>query len=376
MWVLFKAILALEDGTIFSGNGFGFPCEISGEVVFNTGMVGYPESLTDPSYSGQILTQTYPLIGNYGVPSYSIVNEFGIPLNFESNKIQVRGYCVYSLSRSPSHWSLNKKLNDWLVENKIPGIEGIDTRELTKKLRTKGTMLGLLRISDHIDLNEIGNEIKNIEDPNKENLVANVSIDKPIAYESNGFPNVVVIDCGCKFGIIRSLMSRDVNVVRVPYDFSVDKIMDFNPSGVLISNGPGDPKTCKSTVETIKKLLETNLPIMGICLGNQILALAAGGDTYKLKFGHRGQNHPCIDVSTNKCYITSQNHGFSVYPDSLKNTEFEEFIVNANDKTNEGIKHKTKPVFGVQFHPEASPGPYETEFLFDKFLKEVKRCQN
>jgi len=370
-----KAILVLEDGTTIIGNGFGDAREVYGEVVFNTGMVGYPESLTDPSYYGEILVQTYPLIGNYGVPSYSIVDNFGIPLNFESDRIQVKGYIIHSLSEIPSHWSSKKTLNNWLIEQKIPGIQGIDTRALTQKLRIKGTMLGILKISNNIDAEEIKKKLRKIEDPNSKDLVKEVSISQPVSYLSEGPLNVVVIDCGVKFGIIRELLSKNINVIRVPYDFSAKQILDFEPSGIVISNGPGDPKKCEKTIDALKEFLEMNLPVMGICLGNQLLALAAGADTYKLKFGHRGQNHPCIDVFSKKCYITSQNHGYAIDEKSLKNTNFDIYFTNANDKTIEGIKHKKKQIFGTQFHPEASPGPYETEFLFDKFIEEVRKCQ-
>jgi carbamoyl-phosphate synthase small subunit len=372
VWVSIKAILALEDETIFLGSGFGYPCEVSGEVVFNTGMTGYPEALTDPSYSGQILVQTYPLIGNYGVP-YSIKDNYGIPLHFESDRIQVKGYVVHSLTKNPSHWALNKTLDQWLFEQKVPGIEGIDTRELTKKLRMKGTMLGILKVADEIDVEEVKQKLKEIQDPNQRNLVKEVSIAELIIYESEKSPTVVIVDCGCKFGIIRNLVSRKVKVVRVPYDYPIKKILDFNPSGVIISNGPGDPKKCISTTNIVKELIETEIPIMGICLGNQILALASGANTYKLKFGHRGQNHPVIDLTTKKCYITSQNHGFAIESNSLNGTNFDIWFINANDKTVEGIKHKEKPIFGVQFHPEASPGPCETSFLFDEFIKEVRK---
>ncbi|MEM3383505.1 MAG: glutamine-hydrolyzing carbamoyl-phosphate synthase small subunit [Nitrososphaerales archaeon] len=368
-----KAILALEDGTILEGNGFGYPYEVSGEVVFNTGMTGYTESLTDPSYFGQILIQTYPLIGNYGVPPYSITDEFEIPLHFESNRIQVRGYVIYSLAQKPSHWSNKKSLNEWLYEQKIPGIEGIDTRELTKRIRIKGTMLGILKVAEEIDLREIESKLEKIQDPNKKDLVKEVTINKPIEYNSGGLLKVVVIDCGTKFGILRNLLQRGMSVIRVPYDYSAEKILGLNPSGIVISNGPGDPKKCDKTIRVVREILETDLPVMGICLGNQILALATGADTYKLKFGHRGQNHPCIDLYDGKCYITSQNHGYSINAESLEGTEFDVWFKNVNDKTVEGIKHKKKPVFGTQFHPEASPGPYESGFLFDYFLKEVKK---
>jgi len=373
MWVLLKAVLALEDGTIFEGKGFGYPSEVSGEVVFNTGMVGYPEALTDPSYFGQILVQTYVLIGCYGVPSFSL-KENGIPLHFESDGIKVKGYVVHELQRNPSHWSCEKSLEEWLYEQKIPGIEGIDTRELTKKLRVKGVMLGILKVGD-FDLEEIKEKIREIEDPNKQNLVKEVSIPKPIEYNL-GKTKIVLIDCGVKFGILRSLLSRNLSLIRVPYDFPADKILDYEPKGIVISNGPGDPKMCEETIKNVKELLETDLPIMGICLGNQILALASGANTYKLKFGHRGQNHPVIDLKTKKCYITSQNHGYAIEANSLKETDFEPWFINANDRTIEGIRHKKKRIFGVQFHPEASPGPIDTEFLFDLFLKEVEKCRN
>ncbi len=365
----------MEDGTILEGFGFGHPTEVTGEVVFNTGMVGYTESLTDPSYYGQILVQTYPLVGNYAVPPYSIDNGFGVPLHFESDRIQVTGYIISELQKNPSHWATEKTLNDWLEEQKVPGIEGIDTRELTKKLRSKGVMLGILKVADDIDAEEIKSKIANIEDPNRKDLVKPVSVDKPIVYNSKSSPTVVLIDCGVKFGIIRNLLARNTNIVRVPYDYSAEKILGYNPGGVVISNGPGDPKMCVKTIDAVRELLETSIPIMGICLGNQILGLAAGGNTYKLKFGHRAQNHPCMDLETKRAYITTQNHGFTVEPKSLEKTDFIVNFVNINDKTIEGMKHKTKPVFGIQFHPEASPGPYETGFLFDKFMGEVRKFQ-
>ena len=368
-----KAVLALEDGTILRGKGFGYPCEVSGEVVFSTGMMGYTESLTDPSYFGQILIQTYPLIGNYGVPPYAITDDFGMPLHFESNRIQVKGYVVHSLTQNPSHWSNKKTLSEWLYEQGVPGIEGIDTRELAKKIRVKGTMLGILKVGREANSKEIKERLKTVEDPNRRNLVKGVTTQKPILYSSGKSPKVVLVDCGTKFGILRKLLQKGIDVERVPYDYSTEKILRLNPSGVVISNGPGDPKKCEETIRTVKEISETSLPTMGICLGNQILALAAGADTYKLKFGHRGQNHPCIDLFTEKCYITSQNHGYAIDAKSLKGSGFDIRFKNVNDGTVEGIKHRKKPVFGTQFHPEASPGPYETEFLFDRFTEEVQK---
>lgn len=370
----YKAILALEDGTILKGKGFGYPCEVSGEVVFNTGMTGYTESLTDPSYFGQILVQTYPLIGNYGVPSYLLVDKYGIPLHFESSEIQVKGYVVHSLTQNPSHWSGQETLGEWLCKQRIPGIEGIDTRELTKKLRMKGTMLGFLKVGKEINLDEVRAELKDLEDPNNEDLVREVTTDIPILYSSGKSPRVVLIDCGTKFGILRKLLQRDLDVIQVPYIYPTDKIERLNASGIVISNGPGDPKECRETIQTAEEILKRNLPVMGICLGDQILGLAAGADTYKLKFGHRGQNHPCQDLFTKKCYITSQNHGYAIDVESLEETEFDMWFKNLNDNTAEGIRHEHKPIFGTQFHPEASPGPCETEFLFDYFASEVRKA--
>ena len=326
-------------------------------------MVGYVESLTDPSYKGQILVQTYPLIGNYGVPSKEITDEFGIPLHYESERIQVTAYIIHSLCRKPSHWSSNKTLDEWMKEEGVVGIEGIDTRELVKKIREKGVMLGAISIDG---------DVPEMHDPNELNLVKEVSIEKPIKYfVSESFPRVIVIDCGMKYGILRTLLRKSFNVIRVPYDYPLRKILDFEPGGIVISNGPGNPKMCKETIKTVRGLLEIGIPILGICLGNQILGLAVGGDTYKLKFGHRGQNHPVIDVKKEKCYITSQNHGYAVKEDSLEGTELSVRFINANDKTIEGIMDKDGNVIGVQWHPEASPGPTDTDFLFDEFKRKV-----
>ncbi len=350
--------LILENGDIFEGFSFGAEHSVSGEVVFSTGMVGYPESLTAPSYKGQILVLTYPLIGNYGVPGKELEN--GLLKNFESDKIQVQALVVSDYSFEYSHWNAKKSLSEWLKEENIPAIFGIDTRKLTKTLREKGSMLGKIIFE---------NSDADFYDPNAVDLVKEVTIKEPVVY--NEKPNqkkVVVVDCGIKNNIIRSLIKRDLTVVRVPYDF--DFLTDFF-DGLIISNGPGDPKMCAKTIHNIGRAMKHNIPIFGICLGNQILALAAGGNTYKLKYGHRSQNQPCTLVNTKRCFITTQNHGFAVDMKSLSD-EWLEFFVNANDGTNEGIKHRTKPFFSVQFHPESTPGPVDTEFLFDEFVKTLK----
>ena len=349
--------LVLEDGSVFEGFSFGSDVSVSGEVVFNTGMVGYPESLTDPSYKGQILVLTYPLIGNYGVPSNE--RENGILKHFESDGIKITALVISDLSENHSHWNSAKSLSEWLKENNIPGLYGIDTRALTKKLREKGVMLGKV----------VFEKDAKIEDPNKRNIVAEVSCKEKTVYNENGKKRVILADCGAKNNIVRCLVKRDCPVIKVPWDY--DFVEEEKYGGIMISNGPGDPKMCRETIAIIKKAMEKNVPIFGICLGNQLLALAAGADTYKLKYGHRGQNQPSMDVKTKRCYITSQNHGFAVDVKKLP-SEWEEWFVNANDGTNEGIRHKKKPFFSVQFHPEANPGPKDTEFLFDEFLGMIK----
>jgi len=365
-----KAVLVLEDGSHFIGQGFGAVKKISGEIVFSTSMVGYPEALTDPSYKGQILTLTYPLVGNYGVPPYDI--ELGIPLYFESEGIKVTGLVVHELCKMPYHWASTKTLDEWLKSENVPGIYGIDTRKLTKKLRIKGVMLGILQVfeeEEEPNLEKLLKEAKKVPDPNLRDLVSEVTIKEPVHHKVGGNKVAVLIDCGVKFGILRSLLKRGFDVVRVPYNFSAKEILEHDPNGVIISNGPGDPKKCVETIECVRELVEEDIPTMGICLGNQILALALDADTYKLKYGHRSQNQPVLDLETDRCYITTQNHGYAVNLDSLKETNLEAWFINANDKTVEGIKHKSKTVFAFQWHPEAAPGPYDTEFLFDKCLK-------
>ncbi len=364
-----NAALILEDGTIFKGKSFGSPEDSTGEVVFNTGMTGYTEALTDPSYAGQILVQTYPLIGNYGVPRGSI-DGFGFPMTMESSRVQVQGYVIAGLIEQPSHWASTTSIDEWLKGEGIPGIYGIDTRQLTKKLRSHGVMLGRIHVGD-LDTDELEDYTQDIPDPNLENLVAKVSIEKPLHYNGDG-KKVVVIDCGVKYGIIRELLKRGTDVTCLPYNASFDTVMSYEPDGVVVSNGPGDPETCSDAIEMLKHLMNTETPIFGICLGNQLLALAAGATKYKLKYGHRGQNHPCTNLETGRSYITSQNHGYGIEKESLKDTGFNPLFVNTNDDTLEGIRHIEKPVFAVQFHPEGSPGPLDTVHLFDEFIQEIK----
>ena len=353
------ANLVLEDGSAFEGYSFGATQSVSGEIVFNTAMTGYPESLTDPSYSGQILVITYPLIGNYGVPPTD--KEDGLLNFFESDKIHIKGLVISDYSFKYSHWNAVKSLADWLKESDIPGIYGVDTRNITQIIRERGAMLGKLIIEG----SEAPKEFRN---QNKDNLVAAVSTKEILTY-GQGKHKVVLVDCGCKNNIIRCLLKRDTTVIRVPWDYDFTQI-DYD--GVMLSNGPGDPQMCKATVTNIKKAMEIGKPIFGICLGNQLLSIATGASTYKLKYGHRSHNQPVLEVGTNSALITSQNHGFAVDNDTL-NDEWEPYF---NDGTNEGIRHKSKPFFSVQFHPEATGGPTDTEFLFDKFIEQIKNAKN
>jgi carbamoyl-phosphate synthase small subunit len=349
--------LVLEDGKEFTGHSFGFEKSISGEVVFNTAMTGYPESLTDPSYKGQILTLTYPIIGNYGVPGKDAENS--LFKFFESYAMHISGLVISDYTEEYSHWNAVQSLGDWLKEYKIPGIYGIDTRELTKILREEGTMLGKIVVNH-----------QNIDfyDPNKVNLVGEVSIKKKRIF-GNGKYKILLIDCGVKYNIIRNLLKRDTTVILVPWDHDIES---EKYDGLFISNGPGDPKQCGATISNLKKAVVKDIPIYGICLGNQLLALAAGANTYKLKYGHRSHNQPVLLKDTNKAFITSQNHGFAIDNATLPQ-DWEPLFLNLNDQTNEGMKHKSKPFFSTQFHPEASSGPKDTEFLFDQFIELVAR---
>jgi carbamoyl-phosphate synthase small subunit len=352
-----KAKLILEDGSVFEGKSFGCEKSVAGEVVFYTGMTGYPESLTDPSYAGQILVSTYPMIGNYGIPSEK--QEQGFSVFLESEKIQATGLVISDYSSEFSHWNAEKSLGNWLKSYEVPGLFGIDTRALTKILRMKGSMLGKIEFSeDPVDF----------YDPNLENLVAVVSCKERAVYGSGEY-KVILVDCGVKNNIIRCLLNRNTTVIRVPWDYDFSE-EDYD--GVFLSNGPGDPALCGVTVENLRKVLKRNKPVMGICLGNQLLARAAGAETYKLKFGHRSHNQPVLLNGTNRCFITSQNHGYAVAPDTLTG-DWEPLFINVNDNTNEGIQHKTKPFFSTQFHPEAASGPVDTEFLFDRFIQSMRK---
>lgn len=368
-----KAMIVLEDGSTYRGIGFGYPKTVGGEFVFNTGMVGYTETLTDPSYRGQILCLTYPLIGNYGVPSNSIKDGYGLPKYFESDSIQVSGLIVHEISDVANHRECDKTLDQWLYEEKIPGISGIDTRDFTKKIRIKGVMKGALSVSEsEINSKELLNTIKKTKYDGF-NFMSQVSIDTIVEYGDPTLEPIVLIDTGTKYSIIRNILTMGYKVIRVPWDTSFSKIISYKPKGIIISNGPGDPKMCNSTIETVVKLFESTLPILGICLGNQIIALAAGGDTYKLKFGHRGQNKGCTDLNTNQTFITSQNHGYGVKSNTLNKTGFKAWYINSDDDTIEGIKHETKPIIAVQFHPEASPGPYDCMHVFEEFRDLVEQ---
>lgn len=349
--------LILDDGSKFHGKSFGYEKPVAGEVVFNTAMTGYPESLTDPSYAGQLLTMTYPLIGNYGVPPFSVESN-GIATYMESDKIYASAIIVSEYSGDYSHWNAVESLSDWLKRERIPGITGIDTRELTKVLREHGVMMGKIIFDDNPD------EIPTAQYSGI-NYVEKVSCKEIIRYNEGADKRVVLVDCGVKNNIIRCLIKRGLEVIRVPWDYDFNAL-DFD--ALFLANGPGDPDTCVATVENIRKFLgnsETR-PCMGICMGNQLLSKAAGTSIYKLKYGHRSHNQPVRLVGTNKCFITSQNHGYCVDNKTLPN-DWTPLFLNMNDGSNEGVKHISKPWFSVQFHPEACSGPVDTEYLFDDF---------
>ncbi len=361
-----KGRLLLEDGTVLEGTLFGAPTGAAGEVVFNTGMVGYPESLTDPSYAGEILVLTYPLVGNYGVPRGG-EDEDGLPRRFESDRIQAAGLVVAEHCREFSHHDAARSLDAWLAQEGVPGLAGVDTRALTRLLRSRGTMLGRL---------EPEGEPAARFDPAAVDIVAAVTCPEVRRYRPRdaapGAPVVALVDCGAKASILRSLLARGIEVLRVPYDHY---FLDQDIDGIVVSNGPGDPRMCVPAIRNVERSLAVGTPILGICLGHQILALAVGAETYKLPFGHRGQNQPCVeagegDGAGTRCVITSQNHGYAVRADSLPD-DWRVWFTNANDGTVEGIRHASKPLWGIQFHPEANPGPMDAGWIFDGFARLV-----
>ncbi len=357
-----KVTLQLEDGTKFHGTSFGYECPVAGEVVFNTAMMGYPESLTDPSYAGQLMTLTYPLVGNYGVPEFRF-EENGLSTFMESDRIHARAIIVSDYSEEYSHWNAHESLAEWLKREKVPGITGIDTRELTKVLREHGVMMGKIIFDDMPEAEP------QIEDYGSVNWVAQVSCKEIVRYPASkpDAKKVVLVDCGVKENIIRCLLRRGAEVIRVPWDYDFNEL-EFD--GLFLANGPGDPDTCEATVANIRKFLQNPVvrPCMGICMGNQLLGKAAGASIYKLKYGHRSHNQPVRLIGTNRCFITSQNHGYAV-DDKTLGADWEPLFVNMNDGSNEGIRHKNNPWFSAQFHPEASSGPVDTEFLFDEFVR-------
>ena len=353
--------LILEDGSTFDGNAFGASNSVAGEVVFNTAMAGYVETLTDPSYRGQILVCTYPLIGKYGVPRKAASGSLEPP--YESGNIQVQGLVVQHYMDSYSHSNAERSLHQWLDEEGVPAITGIDTRQLTLKLREAGTMPGWLVPRD-MPAEQARRDASCVD--MKDDVFRLVAPNEVVHY-TGGPQRIMLVDVGAKDNIVRSLLERSASVIRVPWHFPLSEYIG-DCDGIIIGNGPGDPKDLAPLVDQIRQLMnDFSGPIFGVCLGNQLLSLAAGGDTYKLPYGHRGIYQPVQDLMTRRCYITSQNHGFAVHDESLDG-EWEPWFVNVNDGTNEGIRSRTRPYMSVQFHPEASPGPSDTGFLFDDFL--------
>lgn len=355
-----KAYLILEDGTVFTGTSIGSERDMISEIVFNTSMTGYLEVLTDPSYAGQAVVMTYPLIGNYGVTP-----------DMESERAWPKGYIVRELSRVPSNFRCEGDLKDFLREQDIPGIAGIDTRALTKMLREKGTMNGMITTNSNYNMEEILPKLKAYQ---VGDVVSQVTCESSYILEGKG-PKVALMDFGAKCNIARSLHKRGCKVTVYPADTSAEEILQSNPDGIMLSNGPGDPETCTSIIEEIKKLANTNIPIFAICLGHQLMALAHGAKTYKLKYGHRGGNHPVKDLASGRVYISSQNHGYAVDYRTMDPSVAEEAFINVNDGTNEGLSYIGKNIFTVQFHPEACPGPQDSGYLFDKFMDMMKGAE-
>lgn len=353
-----KAKLILENGKVFNGRAFGYMKETVGEVVFTTGMTGYQETLTDPSFAGQIVTMTYPLIGNYGINLEDM----------ESIKPFLKGFIVREKCDMPNNWRCEMELDGFLKQHKIMGIEGIDTRALTKVLRENGTMKGIITIRDDLTESQIKQKFDTFSN---KNAVKEVTIPEKYTINGNG-THLAVLDCGIKKGIIKELEKRGCKLSVFPAFSTYEEIMEVNPDAIFLGNGPGDPKDIETVVENVKKLIENKIPVLGICLGHQILGLALGCNTKRLKFGHHGGNHPVKDLKTGNIFITSQNHEFVVCDLS---DEVEPTFINVNDGSIEGIKHKTKPIYSVQFHPEANPGPLDMQFLFDRFLKIIEEVK-
>jgi carbamoyl-phosphate synthase small subunit len=363
------AVLLLEDGTLFLGRGFGAEATVVGELVFNTGMVGYPESMTDPSYAGQVLCFTYPLIGNYGVPSAEEKDVFGLPRHFESGGIKVTGLVVQENCKRPSHWASVRTLSRWMADQGVPGIEGVDTRALVTTIRERGVMMCALANGPQVaNRRELKRLLEKAARYDSVDFVKRVSVSKAETYGVSD-KRVAVIDCGVKESIIRNMLGRGYSVVRLPFDSPYSEVMRHDPMGVIVSNGPGDPRLCVETVKTTARLVDSEIPVLGICLGEQVLGMSQGAETYKLKYGHRGQNKPVVDLVSGRGYVTSQNHGYAVDHKTLSKTGLKPWFVNGDDKSVEGLIHDTKPCLAVQFHPEAAPGPYDTEFVFDRFAE-------
>ncbi|KAL7759873.1 hypothetical protein ACKLNR_009963 [Fusarium oxysporum f. sp. zingiberi] len=365
------ATLTIRDGPVFQGKAFGANANISGEAVFTTSLVGYPESMTDPSYRGQILVFTQPLIGNYGVPS-AVRDEYNLLKYFESPHVQCAGIVVSDVAVNYSHWTAVESLGEWCAREGVPAISGVDTRAIVTHLREQGSSLARISIGEEYD----ADEDESFVDPGQINLVKRVTTKAPFVVESPGASlHVALIDCGVKENILRSLVSRGASVTVFPYDYPIHKVSQHF-DGVFISNGPGDPTHCQATVHNLARLMETsNIPIMGICLGHQLLALAVGARTIKLKYGNRAHNIPALDLTTGLCHITSQNHGYAIDASTLP-SNFKEYFVNLNDGSNEGMLHKTRPIFSTQFHPEAKGGPMDSSYLFDKYLQNVQLAKS
>lgn len=359
-----KVTLVLDDGTCFLGRSFGYEKDVAGEVVFNTAMMGYPESLTDPSYAGQIMTLTYPLVGNYGVPPFSF-GANGLPDFMESDRIYATALIVSDYSEAYSHWNAKESLGDWLKREQVPGVTGIDTRALTKVLREHGVMMGQLVFEKEAEKDGTSGTCETHVPYDSVNWVELVSCKDVIRYNEGAGRKVVLVDCGVKANIIRCLVNRGVEVIRVPWNYDYTS-MEFD--GLFLANGPGDPDQCEPAVEILRRQMSlSRKPICGICMGNQLLAKAGGATIYKLKYGHRSHNQPVREVGTNRCYVTSQNHGYAVDASKL-DKDWRELFVNMNDGSNEGIRHTLNPWFSSQFHPEACSGPVDTEFMFDRFV--------